>query len=218
MNCPDCERPMATDANLRSDDTPRPEDDLSCWRAFHGDQCQRPIDWRARFHAAEAELAEQIDATACERELWQLFADRRWEEVWSRDDALEACQKRISGLLDRISGLLSDHALLVAHYDEARENAPRALTDALSDIARIAGERDQAQRETSLLQATVLGSLAVRTLTPDHIEVLREMRQEAAVQQARVGADEYAPAWAVEESRARVEALGAILGEEPSDA
>lgn len=55
--CPDCDLPLATQAD--HDATAEGEGDDLCWRAWAGDVCCRtPVDWRARALAAEARVVE----------------------------------------------------------------------------------------------------------------------------------------------------------------
>lgn len=52
MNCPDCDRPVATLDDY--DATPEGTGSHLCWRTWYGDQCiNQAVDWRTRALAAE---------------------------------------------------------------------------------------------------------------------------------------------------------------------
>lgn len=97
-SCPDRTCPIATEANRRDDDEPRPEDDLLCWRAYHGDTCQRPVDWRARALAAERETAV-ISANHAEAHRLTLGALQAHRDAQSMLEEVAADNDRLSTLL-----------------------------------------------------------------------------------------------------------------------
>lgn len=159
--CPSCDAPLATMADIRPDDTPRPEDDLLCWRAFHG-ECQRePVDWRARALAAESELAASRLATVglCARletldaehtvlvKSWHgaaKLADRVMEfghsvglladeKIAARDRAIDACAERIAGLLARLDVIATLADRLDAIRDSHRSRGQ--MWDALRSVS-----------------------------------------------------------------------------------
>ena len=76
-DCPDCGRPLATQADY--DDTSEGEGESLCWREFNCGLCTgEPVDWRARYLAeAEARVAAEGEADCLRYEAEDL---REWQK------------------------------------------------------------------------------------------------------------------------------------------
>lgn len=135
MNCPDCDRPIATNADS-FDPILNPDDgegsDTLCWRHWnqHNACDGTPVDWRARCESLDAEntsLVEQLFTQATDRDIDAGFAA-------SAQAGAEWQARRAEAAEARLAIYEANHG---ARCDEARERYATFVESACGVLRRV---------------------------------------------------------------------------------